>query len=312
MRYPRSFQRSVLLLATCGVLAGLLPAALKAQGPPPSYRPEEVEDMVNRIALYPDPLIAQILPAATYPDQIPDAAHWSDEHHYLRGDDLAHAIVADHLPWDPAVQSLLPFPSVLEMMASDMNWTSAIGNAFLSQQGDVMEAIQRLRRRARDYGYLRSSSAVMVGGGPYITILPVRPDYVCVPVYDPHVVFFAPRAGFYAGSTVAFGFGISLGYAFRPWGWGESHFAWDRHEVYVGESRWDRNWDNRRVYVHPYRGVERWSGPPHPIEEHARIQRDEAERNAARRGYSRPDEHHEDPRHDDHHDSHDNHDHGHH
>jgi hypothetical protein len=286
----------------------MFPAGLKAQGPPPGpppqYPPYVLEDIVNRIALYPDPLIAQILPAATYPDQIPDAARWSDEHHYLRGDELANAIVADHLPWDPAVQSMLPFPSVLEMMASDMNWTAALGNAFLSEQDGVMEAIQRMRRRARDYGYLRSNEAVVVSGGPYITILPARPDYVCVPVYDPHVVFFAPRPGFYVGTAIGFGFGIGLGYAFRPWGWGVSRFDWDRHAVYVGETRWDRNWDNRRVYVHPYHGVERWGGPPHPVEEHARIQRDEEERNAARRGYTRPQERHDVSRHD-------NHDHGH-
>ena len=149
----------------------------------------ELDKLVTRIALYPDPLLAQILAAATYPDQIPDAAKWADEHHYLTGDDLARAITEDHLTWDPSVQALLPFPSVLEMMASDMNWTSELGNAFLAQQQDVMDAVQRMRKKARDYGYLRTNAQVVVAGGPYITIMPVNPAFVCVPVYDPLIVF---------------------------------------------------------------------------------------------------------------------------
>ena len=96
--------------------------------------PPELDQTVARIALYPDPLVAQILAGATYPDQIPDAAKWADQHHYLTGKALADAIQADQLPWDPSVQALLPFPSVLEMMASDMNWTTDIGNAFLAQE----------------------------------------------------------------------------------------------------------------------------------------------------------------------------------
>jgi len=274
------------------MMAGL-PGLVAAQGPP-SYPPHELDNLVTGIALYPDPLIAQILAAATYPDQIQDAAGWADEHHYLRGDDLARAISDDHLPWDPSVQSLLPFPSVLEMMASDMDWTAALGNAFLSQEQDVMEAIQRMRRRAWDCGYLRSNQQVVVSGGPYITIMPMNPGYVCVPVYDPRVVFFAPRPGFYVGGAIGFGFGVSLGMAFRPWGWGASHFAWDRHEMYVGDARWGRNWGNRVGYVHSYNGVQRYSG--HPVEEHRRIARSQEERNAARQGQPRSEEHHKSDR----------------
>jgi len=160
-----------------------------------------------------------------------------------------------------------------------------------------MEAIQRMRRRARDYGYLRSNQQVLVSGGSYITIIPANPDYVCVPVYDPRVVYYAPRPGFYVGGAIGFGFGISLGYAFRPYGWGASRFAWDRHEVYVGNARWDRNWGNRGYYAHPaYRSVPRWGGGVaggHPVEQHARIARSEEERNASRRGNARPVERHE-------------------
>lgn len=304
MRYSPRLQKAVLttfflILSTAGT-----PGLMMAQTPP-SYPPHELENLVTRIALYPDPLIAQILAAATYPDQIQDASRWADDHHYLRGDDLARAINQDQLPWDPSVQSLLPFPSVLEMMASDMNWTSALGNAFLSQQQDVMEAIQRMRRRARDYGYLRSNGQVVVSGGPYITILPVNPGFVSVPVYDPRVVFVAPRPGFFVGGAIGFGFGVSLGYAFRPWGWGASRFYWDRHEMYVGDARWGRNWGNRGSYAHPYHGAQRWGGG-HPVEQHERIERSQTERNAPRRGYARPEEHHDSGRGHDHVDHHDN------
>jgi len=182
------------------LLIVLVAVPVFSQGPP-SYPPPQLDDLVSRVALYPDPLVAQILAGATYPDQIPDAAKWADQHHYLTGQSLAAAIQGDQLPWDPSVQALLPFPSVLEMMASDMNWTSDLGNAFLAQQADVMEAIQRERRKARDYGYLRSNGQVVVGGGPYITIMPVNPGYLVVPYYDPRVVFYAPRPGFYVGGA---------------------------------------------------------------------------------------------------------------
>src|ERR1700739_646991 len=113
-----------------------IPNFAQDQAPPPSFAPDQLDQLVARIALYPDPLLAQILAGATYPDQIPDAARWDDQHHYLTGQGLADAIQGDQLPWDPSVQALLPFPSVLEMMASDMNWTTDLGNAFLSQEGD--------------------------------------------------------------------------------------------------------------------------------------------------------------------------------
>src|SRR5271168_4395444 len=161
------------------------------QAPPPSFSPKQLDQLVSRIALYPDSLLAQVLAAATYANDIPDAARWADQHHYLTGQALADAIQGDQLPWDPSVQALLPFPSVLEMMAGDMNWTTDIGNAFLAQQADVMDAIQRQRKKARDYGYLRTNAQIVVGAGPYITIMPVNPDYIVVPYYDPGIVFFA-------------------------------------------------------------------------------------------------------------------------
>src|SRR5450631_3172632 len=217
---------AVLLFAVLAVVP------LFAQGPP-AYPPDQLDQLVARVALYPDSLLAQILAGATFPDQIPDAASWADEHHYLAGQDLANAITADRLPWDPSVQALLPFPSVLGVMASDMNWTTDLGNAFLAEQQDVMDAVQRERRRARDFGYLRSNGQIIVGGGPYITIAPVRPDFIVVPAYDPGVVFFAPRPGFFVGGGIRFGFGVGIGGFFRPWGWGAERFDWGRHAVYI-------------------------------------------------------------------------------
>ena len=158
------------------VLTGLAAASAFAQGPPPpSFPPQQLDQLVARIALYPDPLLAQVMAAATYPNDIPAAAQWADQHHYLAGQQLADAIQGDQLPWDPSVQALLPFPSVLDMMNSDMRWTSDLGNAFLAQQQDVMDAVQRQRAVAQRYGYLRTNGQVAVSGGPYIAITPVNP-----------------------------------------------------------------------------------------------------------------------------------------
>jgi Protein of unknown function (DUF3300) len=252
---------------------------------PPSYAPPQLDQLVARIALYPDSLLAQILAAATYSDQIPDAAGWADQHHYLSGQALADAIQADQLPWDPSVQALLPFPSVLEMMASDMNWTTDLGNAFLAQQQDVMDAVQRERQKARDFGYLRSGGQIVVGAGPYITIMPVNPAYIVVPVYDPRVVFFAPRPGFVVGGAIRLGFGVTIGGFFRPWGWGYNRFDWGGHALFINNARWERTWVNRREYVHPYAGIRRVVPPAARLpERHELHTRTEVERAAPREG----------------------------
>jgi len=281
------------------ILAILLAVPMFAQGqgqapapPPPSFPPEQLDQLVSRIALYPDSLLEQVLAAATFPDQIPDAAGWADQHHYLTGQALADAIQGDQLPWDPSVQALLPFPSVLEMMNSDMNWTTDLGNAFLAQQQDVMDAVQRERRKARDFGYLRSNAQIVVGGGPYITIDPVNPAYVVVPYYDPGIVFFAPRPGFFVGGGIRFGFGVTIGAFFRPWGWGLGRFDWGRHVVVINGAPWGRTWYNRGTYVHPYPGVRRYAPAQRVAERHALEQRSERERSAAREGRRPVEEHH--------------------
>jgi hypothetical protein len=254
--------------------------------PPPNYPPQELDRLVSRVALYPDPLLSQIFAAATFPDQIAGAAQWADQHHYLTGDALARAISDDHLPWDPSVQALLPFPSVLEMMASDMSWTSELGDAF---QGALMDAVQRERHKAYDYGYLRTNPQIIVNAGPYIEILPANPAFIVVPYYDPLIVFAAPRPGFVIGGAISFRFGITIGAAFAPWGWGVSRFGWGEHRVFINNAVWNRTWVNRGTYVHPY-AIQRYSGP-RPAEQHELHVRSERERQAARTGRERVEEH---------------------
>jgi len=262
-----------------------MPPAPQTPPPPPAYSAAQLDQMVTPVALYPDPLLAQIFAAATYPDQISDAARWADQHHNLTGQALADAIQADQLPWDPSVQALLPFPGVLDMMASDMPWTTGVGNAFLAQQPDVMAAVQRDRAKAYEYGYLRSNPQVVVGGRPYITIMPANPAFVVVPYYNPALVFMAPRPGFFVGGAIRFGFGISVGVAFRPWGWGVvgyNRFDWGAHRVFINSAPWGRTWANRVVYVHPYPGVRRFVPAQRAAEAHPQHPQAARERQAAR------------------------------
>ncbi len=264
---------------------------LAAQQPPaPSYSAPQLDQLINRVALYPDPLLAQILAAATYPSDISDAATWADQHHYLTGQPLADAIQADQLPWDPSVQALLPFPSVLDIMASDPMWTTELGNAFLADQNAVMDAVQRARRSAASFGYLRSNGQISVTTGPTITILPVNPAFIPIPYYDPALVFVAPRPGFYVGGAIRFGYGVQIGGFFQPWGWGLARFDWVGHTVIINNSIWRRTWVNRASYVHPYPFV--WPVGPRPPEPHRLEPRTEHERTAARQGRARIEEHH--------------------
>jgi hypothetical protein len=151
----------------------------------------------------------------------------------LTGEELARAIEDDHLSFDPSVQALLPFPSVLDMTASDMNWTNQLGNAVLAQRPEVMDAVQRMRQKARDYGYLRSNQRIVVSGGPYVSIEPLNPGFVVVPTYDPFMVFAPPRPGFFVGGAIDLGFGVGIGTWFRPWGWGGARFGWDSHAIFI-------------------------------------------------------------------------------
>jgi hypothetical protein len=250
-----------------------VPVLVLAQ--PPLLGPRQLDELVSRIALYPDPLLAQVLAAATYSDQIPDADMWANQHRYLHGEELARAISEDHLPWDPSVQALLPFPEVLHMMAIDPEWTRELGDQFLAQREAVMDAVQRMRHRAYEYGYLRSNPHFsVVVSGPSIVINPVGVYYV--PVYNPGVVFVAPRPGFFLGGAITFGAGVTIGGAFAPWGWGGVRFGWVDHEVIVNNHPWTRTYVNRTTYVHPY-SVPRYEPARrvegHRLEEHRHEER---------------------------------------
>ncbi len=258
--------------------------------PAPTYPQEELERVVSPIALYPDPLLAQVLAAATYWQDLPAAARWADQHHYLAGPALSTAIQADQLPWDPSVQALLPFPSVLDMMASSMPWTQELGAAFLAQQPDVMNAVQTERQRAAQFGYLQSNAQVVVTPGPDIEIRPVDPAYIVVPYYDPRVVFVAPRPGFQVITAIRFGYGVPLGVAFGSWGWGYTHFDWHSHVVYVNHDPWHRTWVNRTTYVHPY-AIPSRAAVEHHEETHRAMERSQRERTAEREGRKPAEEH---------------------
>lgn len=289
--------KRVWTLFVIGCLAGPFAASARLQegadlpspgAPLASYPAQELDRIVSPVALYPDPLLGQVLTAATFSPEIPDAARWSDEHHYLLPGPLSAAIAADRLPWQPSVQALLPFPSVLAMMASAMPWTEELGSAFLSEPQAVMDAVQRMRQVAMTNGYLRSTPRLLVRGGPYIEILPLDPGYMVVPYYNP-VVVFGPRRGPNGATAISFGLGVALGAAFEPWGWGSTRFAWGDHALFVNNAPWRRTWTNRAVYVHPY-AVQRYAGQ-RPVEPHVLHERSAREREAAQAGRSRREEH---------------------
>ncbi len=167
-----------------------------AQTQPAPFKPEELEQIVAPIALYPDALLAQIFMASTYPLEIVQAARWSKEHPEVKGDAVAKEM--EKQTWDPSVKSLVAFPDVLTMMNEKLDWTQKLGDAFLAQQKDVMDAVQRLRTKAKDAGNLKSSKEQTVktepapAGAPAPQIIIIEspsPEVVYVPTYNPTVVY---------------------------------------------------------------------------------------------------------------------------
>lgn len=213
--------------------------------------PDQLDQLVAPIALYPDALVAQVLAAATYPTEVVDADRWMNSYEGYGPQEVAQ--MANGMPWDPSVKSLTAFPSVLNNLAQNLDWTTQLGNAYYNQPQDVMEAVQAMRQQAYDSGYLRSSSQMYVNYSPqYISIMPANPNVVYVPYYDPWNVYgpvirpwyryYAPRPprGVYiSGTALGFGFGIAIG-AFSRWGWGWGHWRpdWRRHEVYYDHDRY--------------------------------------------------------------------------
>ncbi len=159
----------------------------------------QLNQLVAPIALYPDSLVAQVLTAATYPQQVSEASNWMHQYGGMPPDQLANAVNA--MPWDPSVKALTEFPSVLDNMARNYNWTSALGNAYYNQPGDVMNAVQAMRIQAQQAGTLRSTpqQRVYYNGG-LVVIEPVNPAFVYVPYYNPWGVYgvaISPWGGYY-------------------------------------------------------------------------------------------------------------------
>jgi len=250
-----------LALAQNAPTRGQATAALNQPAKPGAaqYTRQQIDQMVAPIALYPDQLLSQVLMAATYPQQVVEAAQWLREHGDAKGDALAQAM--EPLPWDPSVKALVAFPQVLEMMAEHIEWTQALGVAFATQQAEVMTRVQALRHLAMKSGKLKQVRHLTVREqGPAIVITSAEPDKVYVPVYNPTVVygqwqdrefppvFLPPPQGFVA-ETIEPGFEVSTGYSVvRPlWGWSEPD--WRSNRITVNSTEYTRI--TRNVQVGP-------------------------------------------------------------
>jgi hypothetical protein len=245
--------------ALAGVLALLMamPASMLAQvpipPPPPSappalFAPEQLEQIAAPIALYPDPLLAQVMMAATYPLEVVQAARFVQANPALQGGPLNDALRAQS--WDDSVKSLVLFPQVLAMMNDKLDWTQRLGDAFLGQQQDLMDAVQRLRVRAQAQGTLATTAQQTViveqAPQPIIQIVPVNPQVIYVPVYNPIVVYgtwpypayppyyYYPAGWPVGGAFFSFGPGIFVGIGL----WGI--FDWHRHHVVIDAPRYRR------------------------------------------------------------------------
>ena len=203
--------------------------------------PDELDQLVAPIALYPDALVAQIVAAASYPTEVVEAERWIQQHSDLNGQALAQAV--DPQPWDPSVKALTQFPTVLASMDKNLSWTSSLGEAYVNEQQSVLDAVQVMRRRAQQAGNLKSTSQENVTDQDQaISIEPADPEIVYVPEYDPWTIYGAPLAfypgwvdvpgAFYYGPGIDFGLGIGIG-LFAGFGWGWHHWDadWRRHDL---------------------------------------------------------------------------------
>ncbi len=261
-----------------------LPADSAALGP------AELDQLTAPVALYTDPLLGQVLTAATYPLEVVEAARWLDDpaNAALAGDELAAALQQQN--WDLSVKSLVPFPGVLQMMNDNLQWTERLGDAFIAQQADVMDSVQRLRQRAVAAGALNSSpQQIVTSEGPDIAIEPANPAVVYVPYYIPADVY-GPWAWpeyppYYFGmppnivlGAGLIGFGIGFNILGPYWGW--DRWDWRRHGLDIAPYRSPlpmRPWRHDPEHRHgvPYRDAATA----------ARYQGDNADSWRASRGY---------------------------
>lgn len=198
------------------------------------FSPQQLDNLVASVALYPDPLLAQVVVAATFPEQVDEAAR------FLRAGANPEAI--DDQPWDVSVKAVARYPTVLYMMADNLDWTTSLGQAYVYQSTEVMAAVQRLRARARSAGHLVSTPQMeVVEKKEYIALWPVYPRTLYVPAYDPALVFY-PYPYYWAGPAISFGIGFAVG------SWLIYDFDWHHHHVYY------HGWAHHRGgWVHRYR-----------------------------------------------------------
>ncbi len=217
-----------------------MPSPPSAQAASPQQQaakipPDQLDSLVAPIALYPDPMLAQTLAASTYPLELIQLQQWLAKNPDLKDKALADAAMKQ--TWDPSIQALAALPDVVKRLADDIQWTTDLGNAFLAQQSDVMDAVQRMRKKAKDTGNLKSTEqqkveTKVIESKSVIVVEQANPQVVYVPSYDPVVVYgppiypyppiYYPPAGYYAaGMAISFGVGMMMGAAWGGgWGWG--------------------------------------------------------------------------------------------
>jgi Protein of unknown function (DUF3300) len=231
VRERPTMQRTLVVPLLLASIA-LIPSALAQEAPPEElFSPDQLDNLLAPVALYPDPLLAQVLVAATFPDQIDDAAR------FVRADSDPADI--DEQPWDVSVQAVAHYPTVLAFMDDNLDWTTSLGQAYVDQSVDVMASVQRLRAQAQAAGNLVSSSEMeVVTSGGEIELWPAQAQLLYVPEYDPALVYFSPDH-------------VDFGIAFAIGAWLDYDFDWPRHRVYY--HGWDRSdgWIARsRPFIH--------------------------------------------------------------
>jgi hypothetical protein len=239
---------------------------------------DELDHLVSPIALYPDALVAQVLAAATFPDQVAAANYWLQQNKNLTGTALTQAV--DAQSWEPSVKALTQVPSVLQNMSNNLSWTSTLGQAYHFQQAEVMTAIQAMRAKAKAAGNLQSGSQIKVVQQTPQTIViePANPQVVYVPQYNPAVIYGAPYTppGYTAGdlaaaSVLSFGAGIAIGALMAggsSWGWSAWGCNWHggtvvyNHTTFYGNAAWHGGYYGGYGYhaSGPYGGASTYHG----------------------------------------------------
>jgi len=255
-KYPkRTFNLSAataalaLTVAAGGVILGaILPQTAHAQasGQSANLTMPQLESLVSTIALYPDSLLSQMLMAATYPLEVAEASNWRRNNANLTGDALQDALKSE--TWDNSVKSLVTFPDALNLMGGQLTWTQKLGDAYLAQPKDLMQAVQALRAKARQAGNLKSNQQVAVSTDAQsnIIIVPSNPQVVYVPTYNPTVVYgawpypaYPPYPAYNpAWGLMSFGVGMAVGAAL----WSTPH--WGSGSITINNTNFN-NFNNR-------------------------------------------------------------------